>query len=56
MHGISVETLRKIEGGRIPSSGFFTVPAIAGTLGVSLDEMAERARTTNPDGSRQVAI
>lgn len=31
--GVSVETLRKIEGGRITSSGFFTVAAIADTLG-----------------------
>lgn len=35
--GISVETLRKIEGGRIPTPAFFTVGAIAATLGLSLD-------------------
>lgn len=54
--GVSVETLRKIEGGHTPSAGFFTVAAIADTLGVSLDERAERARTTAPDQSRQVAV
>ncbi|WP_304451143.1 helix-turn-helix domain-containing protein [Nocardiopsis sp. YSL2] len=35
--GISVETLRKIEGGRIPTPAFFTVAAIADALGLSLD-------------------
>lgn len=52
--GISVEALRKIEGGRIPSAGFCTVAAIVGTLGVSLDELAEQAHTAAPDPSRQV--
>ncbi|MBE2999010.1 helix-turn-helix transcriptional regulator [Nocardiopsis sp. HNM0947] len=58
--GISVETLRKIEGGRIPSAGFFTVAAIARTLGVSLDELAQRADTAAPspapDRPSQVAV
>jgi transcriptional regulator with XRE-family HTH domain len=35
--GISAETLRKIETGRIPTPAFFTVAALAGTLGLSLD-------------------
>ncbi|HWD04581.1 MAG TPA: helix-turn-helix transcriptional regulator [Amycolatopsis sp.] len=35
--GISVETLRKIETGRIPTPAFFTVAAIAGAVGVPLD-------------------
>jgi transcriptional regulator with XRE-family HTH domain len=39
--GISVETLRKIESGRIPTPAFFTVAALAGVLGVSLDELAQ---------------
>ena len=58
--GISVETLRKIEGGRIPSAGFFTVAAIARTLGVSLDELAQRAESAAaspaPDRPPQVAV
>ena len=36
---ISVETLRKIEGGRIPTPTFFTVAAIAAALGLSLDDL-----------------
>lgn len=38
--GISPETLRKIETGRIPTPAFFTVAALAATLGLSLDELA----------------
>ncbi len=37
--GISVETLRKIERGRIPTPAFFTVAALADAVGVSLDEL-----------------
>jgi transcriptional regulator with XRE-family HTH domain len=35
--GISADTLRKIETGRIPTPAFFTVAALAGELGLSLD-------------------
>jgi transcriptional regulator with XRE-family HTH domain len=35
--GLSAETLRKIETGRIPTPAFFTVAALATTLGLSLD-------------------
>jgi transcriptional regulator with XRE-family HTH domain len=38
--GISAETLRKIETGRIPTPAFFTVSALAATLGLSLDALA----------------
>ncbi len=38
--GISVETLRKIEAGRIATPAFFTVASLATTLGLSLDELA----------------
>ncbi|PVD04363.1 helix-turn-helix transcriptional regulator [Streptomyces sp. CS014] len=37
--GISAETLRKIETGRAPTPAFFTVAALAGALGLSLDEI-----------------
>ena len=37
--GISAETLRKIETGRIPTPAFFTVAALAVTLGLSLDAL-----------------
>jgi DNA-binding phage protein len=35
--GISVETLRKIETGRIPTPAFFTVVAVADAVGLPLD-------------------
>ncbi|GHE55125.1 helix-turn-helix domain-containing protein [Streptomyces capitiformicae] len=38
--GISAETLRKIETGRAPTPAFFTVAALARTLGLSMDELA----------------
>jgi transcriptional regulator with XRE-family HTH domain len=38
--GISAETLRKIETGRIPTPAFFTVAALAEALGLSLDTLA----------------
>ena len=38
--GVSAETLRKIETGRIPTPAFFTVSALAATLGLSLDGLA----------------
>jgi len=37
--GISVETLRKIETGRISTPAFFTVAALASVLDLSLDEL-----------------
>ncbi|WP_020663791.1 helix-turn-helix domain-containing protein [Amycolatopsis benzoatilytica] len=37
--GISVETLRKIETGRIPTPAFFTVAAIADAVGMPLDRL-----------------
>jgi transcriptional regulator with XRE-family HTH domain len=37
--GISVETLRKIETGRIPTPTFFTVTAIADAVGLPLDTL-----------------
>lgn len=47
--GISPETLRKIERGRIPTPAFFTVAAIADTLDVAVDgllaEVLETATT-----------
>ncbi|GAA4537984.1 helix-turn-helix domain-containing protein [Amycolatopsis samaneae] len=47
--GISVETLRKIETGRIPTPTFFTVTAIADAVGLPLDEL--RAATEPPGSS-----
>ncbi|MFI1937242.1 helix-turn-helix domain-containing protein [Streptomyces purpureus] len=41
--GLSAETLRKIETGRAPTPAFFTVAALAGVLGLSMDELVVRA-------------
>nr|WP_066039136.1 helix-turn-helix transcriptional regulator [Herbiconiux solani] len=38
--GISPETLRKIETGRLPSPAFGVVAALASALGLSLDALA----------------
>lgn len=38
--GVAVETLRKIEAGRVPTPAFFTVVAIAAALDLSLAELA----------------
>lgn len=40
--GMSPETLRKIETGRAPTPAFFTVAALAGVLGLSMDELIGR--------------
>lgn len=37
--GVSPETLRKIESGRVATPSFTTIAAIAGVLGVSLDAL-----------------
>jgi DNA-binding phage protein len=43
--GISVETLRKIETGRIPTPAFFTVAAVADAVGLSLQALSDAARS-----------
>ncbi len=43
--GISAETLRKIETGRIPTPAFFTVAALASALGLTLDELVTSGRS-----------
>jgi transcriptional regulator with XRE-family HTH domain len=51
--GVSVETLRKIETGRIPTPAFFTVAAVAQVLGLPLDELApELTGTGTKTGSQ----
>ncbi|QLY27917.1 helix-turn-helix transcriptional regulator [Nocardia huaxiensis] len=46
--GISPETLRKIESGRLPTPAFGTIVALSRTLGLPLDELAE---VWQPDAS-----
>ncbi|PPK64217.1 helix-turn-helix transcriptional regulator [Actinokineospora auranticolor] len=41
--GISVETLRKIERGRVPTPAFFTVAAIAEAVALPLTELLASA-------------
>ncbi|GAA1956258.1 helix-turn-helix domain-containing protein [Kitasatospora viridis] len=50
--GLSVETLRKIETGRVPTPAFFTVAALAGALGLSMDELVVLAGAVPQDGGR----
>ncbi|MBC3193248.1 helix-turn-helix transcriptional regulator [Pseudonocardia sp. C8] len=38
--GISVETLRKIESGRVPTPAFFTIAALAAELDLPLGDLA----------------
>jgi transcriptional regulator with XRE-family HTH domain len=38
--GVSLEALRKIESGRVPTPAFFTVAALARALHLPLDELA----------------
>ncbi|AIJ27062.1 helix-turn-helix domain-containing protein [Amycolatopsis methanolica] len=47
--GVSVETLRKIETGRIPTPAFFTVVALADAVGLPLDALRD-AITGVPTG------
>jgi len=42
--GVSLQTLAKIEQGRTTDPGFTTVLALAEALGISLDDLAERAQ------------
>lgn len=48
--GISAETLRKIETGRAPTPAFFTVAALAGALGLSMDDLLIRC-AEEPDAA-----
>jgi transcriptional regulator with XRE-family HTH domain len=54
--GISAETLRKIETGRIPTPAFFTVAALATTLGLSLDALVTAAAPPPADERDAAAV
>ena len=51
--GISVETLRKIETGRIATPAFFTISAVAEVLGSSLATIARPLEA--PQSAQEVA-
>lgn len=53
--GVSVETLRKIETGRMPTPAFFTVGALAGVLGLSLDDLSAGIADTGGGTSSQAS-
>lgn len=50
--GVSVEVLRKIESGRVPTPAFFTVAALARALGLPLDELTGRLQDPVEDAAR----
>lgn len=52
---VPVETLRKIEAGRVPTPAFFTVVAIAAALDLGLAELAVRAAPGTGERSRSSA-
>ncbi|MCD2186652.1 helix-turn-helix domain-containing protein [Actinomycetospora soli] len=45
--GMPVETLRKIESGRVPTPAFFTVAALATELSLPLDELVAACRPSS---------
>ena len=46
--GVPVETLRKIEAGRIPTPAFLTVAAVAAAVGTPLDQLVEACAAGEP--------
>jgi transcriptional regulator with XRE-family HTH domain len=51
--GVPVETLRKIETGRIATPAFFTVAALAAAVGLSLEQIASRCSPARPGADRR---
>lgn len=47
--GVPVETLRKIETGRIATPAFFTVAALAASVGLSLEDVTAYCAGTETD-------
>ena len=50
--GVSPETLRKIESGRVATPAFPTIAAIAGVLGLSLDALWEEISAHEREGAQ----
>ncbi|WP_067538670.1 helix-turn-helix transcriptional regulator [Nocardia crassostreae] len=50
--GISPETLRKIESGRMPTPAFGTVVALSRTLAIPLDNLADHWQPATPEAHR----
>ncbi|MFB7723748.1 helix-turn-helix transcriptional regulator [Nocardia sp. NPDC056100] len=53
--GISPETLRKIESGRMPTPAFGTVVALSRALGISLEELADNWQPAVVESARLTA-
>ncbi|WP_045278032.1 helix-turn-helix domain-containing protein [Microbacterium oxydans] len=53
--GVSPETLRKIESGRVATPAFSTIAAIADVLGISLDSVWAEIEPVRSTASAQVA-
>jgi transcriptional regulator with XRE-family HTH domain len=53
--GVPVETLRKIETGRIVTPAFFTVAALAAAVGLSLEQIASRCPAPEPESGQRIA-
>jgi len=49
--GVPVETLRKIETGRIATPAFFTVAAVAASVGLSLEDVVAHCSDAQPGQS-----
>ncbi|TWX38601.1 helix-turn-helix transcriptional regulator [Frigoribacterium sp. ACAM 257] len=55
--GVSPETLRKIESGRVATPSFPTIAAIAQVVGVSLDDVwAEISQPTQGDQAQEAVV
>ena len=52
--GVPIETLRKIETGRIATPAFFTVAALAAALAIPLDDIVRHA--SGPPGNPAAAL
>jgi transcriptional regulator with XRE-family HTH domain len=52
--GVPIETLRKIETGRIATPAFFTVAALAAALAIPLDDIVRQA--SDPPGDPSTAL
>jgi transcriptional regulator with XRE-family HTH domain len=54
--GVSPETLRKIESGRVATPAFPTIAAIAAVLGLSLDEVWAEITRPEPAAERPAQL
>jgi transcriptional regulator with XRE-family HTH domain len=53
--GVSPETLRKIESGRVATPAFSTIATIAGVLNLSLDEVWSEITRADHDSDERLA-